>query len=383
MSSVVTIGSVAHGGHGVARIDGHVCFIPYALPGDEAAVRIVRRSKGVLWGAIDRLVKASPDRIDPGCGVYGRCGACTWLHFAYPAQAEWKQRIVNDCFERIAKISVDVHWADEPDRRLHYRTRAEFHGDGDGFGFFAGGTHDVVDVVTCPLCHPNLNAALPKLRDLRIRGSVELTVNPEGGDVLVWTPRRSAPLDEAFSHAQWTDSEGPRAQFLFDGVPVVNGAFCQSSLLLNRVLLAVVRNAIGDGESILDLYCGSGNLSLELAKGRTVTGIDHNRASIEAAQRMGAGDYRIGDEASFAEAIESRSWNIIMIDPPRTGAKGIAEVIARSAAERVVYVSCDPATLARDARVLSAGGLKVARVTAVDLFPNTFHVETVCVFDRA
>ncbi|GMV93102.1 MAG: SAM-dependent methyltransferase [Candidatus Hydrogenedentota bacterium] len=383
MNPTVTISSVAHGGYGIARIDGQVCFIPYALPGDEVVVQVERRSKGVLWGAIDRIVAPSPDRIDPGCGVYGRCGACTWLHFAYPAQAEWKRRIVRDCFERIAKLQVEVTWADDPDRRLHYRTRAEFHGDGNGFGFYAGGTHDVVDVVTCPLCHPRLNTVLSRLRELGLRGSVEVSVNPESDDVLVWSTKQSAPLASAYPNAQWIGSDGPRAQFRFDGVPVVNGAFSQSSLLLNRVLLRVVQEAVGDSERILDLYCGSGNLSLAFARDRSVVGIDHNRASIEAAQAAGQGEYRTGDETAFGAALGEGQWDAILLDPPRTGAKPVAGVLAECRAKRVVYVSCDPATLARDAKVLAAGGWKPNRVTAVDLFPNTCHIEAVCEFLRA
>jgi 23S rRNA (uracil1939-C5)-methyltransferase len=382
MSATIVISSLAHGGHGVARIDGQVCFIPYALPGDEVSVRIVRRSKGVLWGVIDQVLVPSPDRIDSGCTVYGRCGACTWLHFAYPAQAEWKRRIVRDCLERIARLAVDVEWADDPNRRLHYRTRAAFHGDGAGFGFYAGGSHDVVDVVTCPLCHPRLNAALSKLRDLRVRGSVEVTVNPEGEDLLVWTGKKIATLNDSFENAQWPGSGGPRAEFLFDSIPVVNGAFSQSSLLLNRVLLRVVHEAVGDAERVLDLYCGSGNLSLALARDRAVAGVDHHRASIDAARNTGHGDYRTGDEVAFNTMIDAEPWDAIMLDPPRTGAKAIAANLAHSSAKRIVYVSCDPATLARDVRVLAAAGWHVVRATAVDLFPNTHHVETVCVLEH-
>jgi len=382
LETIARITALAHGGHGIARIDGQVCFIPYALPGDEVAVRIVRRSKGVLWGAIDRIVTPSPDRIDPGCGVYGRCGACTWLHFAYPAQAEWKTRIVRETLERIARVSTDVAWADDPDRRLHYRTRAEFHGDGTGFGFYAGGSHDVVDVIACPLCHPKLNAALATLRELRVRGSVEVTINPEGNDVLVWSKKRIPPVERAFERSQWPGAPGKRASFVFDGIPVVNGTFSQSSLLLNRVLLRVVRDAAGHGERVLDLYCGNGNLSLGLEGDRRITGLDRNRAAVDAARETGRGDYRAGNENDFLAAINAEPWDVILLDPPRTGAKAIVPSLAQCKAQRIVYVSCDPATLARDIKTLSAANWHVRSATAVDLFPNTAHVETVCTLER-
>jgi 23S rRNA (uracil1939-C5)-methyltransferase len=382
VESIVRITGLAHGGHGIARIDGQVCFVPYALPGDEITVRITRRSKGVLWGAIDRIVSPSPDRIDPGCSVYGRCGACTWLHFAYPAQAEWKARIVRDCIERIAGVATDVAWADDPDRRLHYRTRAEFHGDGTVFGFYTGGSHDVVDVDTCPLCHPRLNAALATLRELRVRGSVEITINPEGKDVLVWTKKQIRGVADRFDYVQWPGAPGERASFVFDGIPIVNGAFSQSSLLLNRELLRVVREAVGDSERVLDLYCGNGNLSLRLDGSRRIVGLDHNRAAVDAARALDRGDYRVGNEHDFIAAIDAEPWEVILLDPPRTGAKAIAPELAHCKARRIVYVSCDPATLARDLKILAGAGWHVTSVTAVDLFPNTFHIETVCTLER-
>ncbi|MCC6695289.1 MAG: class I SAM-dependent RNA methyltransferase [Candidatus Hydrogenedentes bacterium] len=383
MTHNLTITAVAHGGHGVARVEGQVCFVAYGLPGDTVRARIVKRSKGVLWAVIDELLEASPDRIPAHCPVYGICGACTWLHFAYPAQGEWKRRIVRESLARLARIEIDVAWADDSNHRLRYRTRAEFHGDGEHLGFYATASHDVVDVTACPLCHPRLNTALATLRALKPDGSVEVVVNPEGDDVLVWTRSHIRGLESAFAHAQHPGSEEARASFLFDGVPVVNGAFSQSSLLLNRVLVRTVHDAVGDAASVLDLYCGTGNLSLGLARERDVTGIDHNRAAVEAARAIGAGDYRAGNERAFHEAIREQAWDAIILDPPRTGAREMAPALARCEARRLVYVSCDPATLARDTKVLIEGGWCMERATAVDLFPNTPHIETVCTFARA
>src|SRR5690606_28505311 len=132
MDAVVDITGVAHGGDGVCRIDDRVCFVPYALPGDRLRIVVEREAKGVLWGVLADIVEPSPHRQDAtGCCPVGRhCGACGWLHFAYPAQAEWKRRIVLDSLQRIARVEADVEWVEDPELRLGYRTRAEFHGDG-------------------------------------------------------------------------------------------------------------------------------------------------------------------------------------------------------------------------------------------------------------
>ncbi len=416
MPTNIRIESVAHGGHGVCRIDGQVCFVPYALPGDVIDVAIVRQAKRVLWGRVERVVEPSPDRIEPDCPVFGECGGCSWLHFAYPAQAEWKRRIVSDCFARIGGIDVTPEWSDEPSLRHGYRTRAEFHGDGRRCGrpcgFYRAGSRDVVDIADCPLCHPKLNAALDQLRTLSLKASVELVVNPESDEVLAWTKRLQRGLRNRFPLTN-TPRGNSRHFFLFDGVPIVNGAFSQSSLLLNRLLRRTVNEAVAaalrapgpehaHGEDvpaaspprILDLYCGNGNLSLDRRSTARVTGLDHSRAAIAAANArpnasspsgadVSARDpYRVGDEADFKNALRAQPWDVILLDPPRTGAKAIATDLAQADARSIIYVSCDPATLARDVRTLAAHGWHVQSVTAVDLFPHTPHVETVCRLSR-
>ena len=377
---VVNITGVAHGGDGVCRVAGQVCFVPYALPGDNVRLRIARRAKGVLWGAIDEVVEPSRDRIATPCSAFGTCGGCGWLHFAYPAQAEWKRRIVRDCLARMAGIEIDLDWAEDPNLRTGYRTRAEFHGTHGRLGFYERGTHTVTSVHRCPLCHDHLNAALDRLRDASVTGPVDVVVNPEGPEVTIWTKEPRPDLAKHFPLAGSVRDKKP-FYFMFDGAPIVNGAFSQSSLLLNRVLVRTVRDLVGEASSVLDLYCGNGNLSLNLAAGAHVLGIDHNRAAVQAASEIGRGEYRADGESAFRAAL-GQPWDAVLLDPPRAGAKAIAADLASSSARRIVYVSCDPATLARDLKVLAARGWRVVKAVAVDMFPNTAHVEIVCRLER-
>lgn len=383
MSSNIEITGMAHGGYGVGRIEGQVCFVEYALPGDVVAVDIVRRSKGVLWAAITDIVQPSPHRLDAPCPVFGLCGGCQWLSFEYPAQAEWKCQIVRDCFQRIGRLAVDPEWADEPSLYLGYRTRAEFHEAHGAVGFYGRASHQIVDIASCPLCHEKLNAALERVREARPGQSVDVTVNPEGEDVLVWTRHPCQSLEDLFPQYDSGRDDDGRHGFMFDGVPIVNGAFSQSSLLLNRLLAGVVHSLIGQPSSLLDLYCGSGNLSLSLAyEGVEVLGIDRDRPAVVSANAVGPGTYEAGGEDDFVHAIDRREWGVILLDPPRSGAKAIASRLAQAGAEAIVYVSCDAATLARDAAVLCKAGWRIARTVVVDMFPNTWHVETVCRFER-
>ncbi|HRK34703.1 MAG TPA: class I SAM-dependent RNA methyltransferase [Candidatus Hydrogenedentes bacterium] len=382
MVKTLEITSLAHGGHGVARLDAEVWFVPYALPGDVVVAKASRRARGVVWGSIESITQPSPYRTAAPCPVFGQCGGCTWLHFAYPAQLEWKRTIVAETLRRLGGIELaDINMLENDTLRLGYRTRAEFQSARGKRGFYALGTHDVVNIQECPLCHPRLNAALAWLREERIEGPVEITVNPEGDDVLAWTSRPNPRLSKIFPEAQSLRTEGPRDRFIFDGVPVVCGAFAQGSLLLNRLLRDHVTQCIGGASSVLDLYCGTGNFSLALEA--EVLGIDHNRASITAAVSMAKGEYRVGGEADLQAAISSRKWDAIVLDPPRDGAKNIALALAQCDAGVIVYVSCDPATLARDARILHGAGWQVDTAAVVDMFPHTAHIESVLSFKRA
>ena len=380
-SAEAEITGLAHGGDGVCRLEGRVCFVPYALPGDRVRIELQGATKGVLRGRVVEVLSPSPHRTQAGCGVFGRCGGCTWLHFAYPAQLEWKARIVSDCLERIGKIRAEVQTIEDPALRLGYRTRATFRGDGQRWGFYEAGTHDLVDIVSCPLCHPKLNAALGALRTLEVTGPVEVVVNPGGAEVLVYTATEQPVLRETFA-AYNTRDDDQRAAFWFDEAPIINGAFSQSSLLLNRMLIGKVHALAAGASRVLDLYCGNGNLSRGLADTAEVHGMDSSPQGIAAAQLNTKAHYARGDERAFAQAVAQGPWDVIILDPPRTGAKAIAKALAGAKAGRIVYVSCDPATFARDAAVLVAGGWSLSECTAIDLFPNTFHMETVGLFRR-
>ena len=382
MTEVVEITGVANGGDGVCRIDGRVCFVPYALPGDRLRIDVASASRGVLRGAVVEVLEPSEHRSEPACGVFGLCGGCTWLHFDYPAQAEWKRRIVSDCFERIGKLSVDVDWLDDPSLRTGYRTRATFRPGEEGWGFFAGKSHEVVPIEECPLCHPRLNVALNVLRNSDRVGPVDVTVNPEGEEILVWTEDNDAALLEHFPMANSRAGESERSVFEIDGVPVVNGTFSQGSLLLNRILVQHVRDLIGDASSLLDLYCGSGNLSRALTSDMRVLGVDRDSAAVGAAVSEGGGEYHAVAEEGFSPWIARENWDVVVLDPPRLGAKRIVPSLAKCSAEAIVYVSCDPGTLARDAAGLVNEGWRIDTVTAVDMFPHTAHVEAVCHFRR-
>ncbi len=386
MLESIEITGMAHGGEGVGRVNGQVCFVTGAVPGDVVQINVIKATSKALWGDVACVVTPSPYRQLPSCEQHASCGCCGWGHFAYPAQAEWKCKIVTDCLERLAGIQIEPEWIEIPELREAYRTRANYHGDGKRLGFYSPGTHDIEGDGYCTLCHPKLNTALKQLRDTGIKGNVTVTVNPEGEEVMVWlhSLRRKVrdrfPMTDAAADAKGPTPKGRpgRSRFLFDGIPIVNGAFSQASLLLNRLLVKQVHNNLRDSVSVLDLYCGSGNLSLTLDSKIEVLGIEHHKEAIKAAYALRKGAYIAGNESLMRKNIQDGKWDTILLDPPRTGAKTIAPDLTNCSARSLVYVSCDPATLARDLKTLRVGGWHPENLAVLDLFPNTPHVETVC-----
>ena len=378
----IAIDAVAHGGDGVGRVGELVCFVSGALPGDVVRARIYRLGKRAVWARLLAVVSPSPHRmLDSVCDGPACASACVWHAFAYPAQGAWKQRIVSETLARLGHVTAEVAFQETPGLRLGYRTRATFHGDGQRIGYYAQRTHDVISLSSCPLNHPHLNDALEALHPLGVKGDVHVTVNPEGDEKLLWMRHPGDPVRAAFPMANvMTDAE--RHRFFFDGVPIVNGAFSQSSLLLNRMLRRETDACIGQADSLLDLYCGNGNLSLHHAATAEVVGVDHAGPAVETANALGAGDYRRGDEAVMVSLIEERSWEVIILDPPRVGAASLMEALAAARTNAIVYVSCNPATLARDLHVLCSHGWNLIRTTAIDMFPHTPHIESVCLLRR-
>lgn len=381
MKPTVEVTSLAYGGDGIARVDGQVCFIPAGLPGDVLQIEITRRAKGVLWGRIHRVITPSPDRLAEADGAHRVLSAGdAWGHFAYPAQAEWKQRLVREALSRYAGIEVELACCDDPALRTGWRTRADLHGDGEKLGFYAQGTHQIVEQ-PCPLLHPRLAALVEALRAIGWRRDVTLTVDPEGEATLAFGGKPTPEARALVTAWDTPRSDEDRGRFVFDGAPIVNGTFCQSSLLLNRLLRGVVDGYMHATGRLFDAYCGNGNLSLAHLATRSVVGMDISEHAVEAAKALG-GDYRVGDAWAIADVIRAGPWGSIVLDPPRAGAKELSPALVNAGAEELIYVGCDPVAMARDLKALQPGDWRAVHATAIDLFPNTAHIETVVRLER-
>jgi 23S rRNA (uracil1939-C5)-methyltransferase len=411
------IDSLSHGPYGVARHKGRVILIPRAVPGDEITARIVAHKRNHAVGEPIDLDRASPDRQPPPCPYFASCGGCPWQAVRYDAQLAAKRKNVADALTRIGKFSGFELLAIAPSKRdYHYRRRVRLHVDSNGrLGFHRASSHELVEIESCLIADAAVTAHLGHAREwlgllkTPVR-AVELVVgDDDDGVVLVGkTDDRLAPEDDlpcadfiashpGISGLVFSDRRSRRCWGrgqvrirAADGLVLEIDAelFSQVNREGNLELAEQVLGwgAFGKDDRVLELYCGAGNFTLPLARRvREVVAVEGNRRSIDNGlangRRYGVENIRwIGAPAEAAVKALSRKgerFSKVVLNPPRAGAKDLLADLAALGANKILYVSCEPPTLARDLAGLARHGYRLARARPFDLFPHSYHVETV------
>jgi len=376
----VAIERVVYGGVGLARHEGRVLLIPYAAPGDRALVEIVEERADFARARIVRLVEASPDRRDPPCPYYGTCGGCQLQHLRYAAQCRIKEEVVRESLARIGGIpwagALPLVAAEEFHYRLRARMKVRVVDGRVEIGYSRPASHELCPIAECPLLGPELNAAVHRLRRQapeRFSGVRTLDLaQGEDGRVAV-SPLSARPV------VVWRVGS---FAYAFDA-----RTFFQS----NRFLLADLVHRVTEGEEgerALDLFCGVGFFTLPLGQRfAEVIGVEGDGRAVHLARRNarvhGMRNCRFEHERveTWLRRAAGRLGRVdlVVLDPPRAGLSRalIRALLERVAPERITYVSCHPAALARDLKLLLAGGYAIASIVVLDLFPQTFHVETI------
>jgi 23S rRNA (uracil1939-C5)-methyltransferase len=386
MSSIeVRAEKMAAGGDAIAHVaDGRVAFVRGALPGELVAVEIVQSKKDFVRAEVLDVVEPSPDRVVPPCPAHAAgCGGCTWQHVAPGAQLGLKVAIVAEALRRTGKlIDADVvvgssvpAWA--------YRTTLRVATGVGRLGLRGRHSHDVVELAGCPVSHPILEELLAVLR-VRGHGEVSLRVGAATGE-------RSALIVEGDLELLNVPPDvgvGPRATVheVVDGKTfrISAASFFQSGPAAAELLVGAVREACGDlsgARSIIDAYGGVG-LFASAVHGRALTVVEESEtACVDAAANLADVPSQI--MCTPVERWRPRHADLVIADPSRTGlGRQAVGVLAATRAQRIVLVSCDPVSLARDAGLLRESGYEHVRSKVYDLFPQTHHVEVVTIFDR-
>jgi tRNA/tmRNA/rRNA uracil-C5-methylase (TrmA/RlmC/RlmD family) len=362
----VPITDIAFGGEGVARVDDFVVFVPFVMTGEQVELEIMEVKKRFARGRLLRVLTPSPERIAPACRYYGACGGCQYQHLAYETQLRIKHKQVADLFERIGGLDrqriAPVAPCPQP---FGYRNRIMIRSQWNkpeqklNIGFVRWDCGLVEDLDECQIAEPALNEQIRQVRaHPPPKGGIKvvLRIPPEGWEV---------PPD----------------------------SFFQNNFFLLPKMLETVREFIrqGGARHLVDLYCGVGFFGIELADAvESFVGVEYDRLAIQAARRNAALHGRTNGEfvaATVEEALPdllqrfSPEATVVLLDPPRKGCHPEAlQLLRRERPGQVIYVSCHPATMARDLNILCADGVfHLVQVTPLDMFPQTQHVE--CVAD--
>ncbi|MGD9561375.1 MAG: class I SAM-dependent RNA methyltransferase [Pyrinomonadaceae bacterium] len=376
----VTVEKIVPRGLGLAFAEDLTVFVPLSAPGDRLEVRLEQVKGRTAFAEIERVIEPSPERGVPPCKYFGTCGGCDLQQLPYERQLAAKVEMIKDSLHRIGKIEIDDIPMIASPNPLHYRTRALWHVDTrvGMMGYYKRNSHDVVDIDHCPILDPALDATLQRFRSELGEGrfweekaKVEAAVGSDG-KVSINAPDLPEAVEEIV-----VDVAGER--YHFDA-----RSFFQGNLPLVESLIEAATGG-ASGTHALDLYCGVGLFSLPLARRfTTVTGVEANHQAVDYAKRNGA-EAGAGNLTFYSESVgrfifdrDVGGADLVLLDPPRAGTeKNVIQRIIRLQPKNVSYVSCDPSILARDMRRFLDGGYSIDSITALDLFPQTHHVEAV------
>ena len=402
----IVLTALSYGGEAIGRYDGRAVFVPFALPGETVRARIVDDRKNFARAELVEVVKASPERITPRCPYFGVCGGCHYQHLAYASQLKLKQGILTDQLTRIGKIQdPPVQAAVASPDEWYYRNNVQFHLDQSGvLGFIAAANpEELIPIKECFLPEAALNALWPTLEfevdspvervSLRCGVNDDLLLALESDEV---TPPEME-TEAGISVVHLNEAGGDCVVLAGDGYIVIEvlerlfkvsaGSFFQvNTRMAGRLVEHLLENLpVTASSTLLDVYCGAGLFSAFFApKVARLIGIESAPSACQ--------DFIVNlDEFDNVELYEGLAQDILpslklkadlaIVDPPRAGLdKAVLDALLRLRPKTLAYVSCDPSTLARDAARLLAGGYQLKKVTPFDLFPQTYHIESISIF---
>lgn len=431
----ILIHGLGTSGEGVGKLDGLTVFVEGALPGEEILAEIETRKKNYATARLVEVCKKSPERVEPFCSLYKECGGCQLQHLSYPAQLKWKRQQVVDAIERIGKLGgIEIPDTLGMENPLRYRNKMQFPvGKNLQIGCYARGSHKIIDTRSCFIQNAGNDKILAAVRKVAAKfnlqpydedthkGFLRHVMGRVGSDgelmIVLVTATKNFPNEKNFVRAlikelpEVTSIQqniqtfrnnvilGRDTKILF-GKPTIHDKIgrlkfnisARSFFQVNTAQAEILYKTALDfanlrgNETIIDAYCGTGTIGLFMArKARKVIGVEVLSSAISDAiknareNKIRNTEFIVGDAVKILPRIfDSVYAEVVIVDPPRAGCdKKVLETFAAMKPEKIIYVSCNPATLARDLKILDALGYGTKKIQPVDMFPFTSHVESV------
>lgn len=429
----VRIEGVSSDGSGVARVEGYTVFVPYTAAGDTALIEITDTKPRFGTGRLVEIIEPSADRIEPKCAAYSECGGCRLMHMNYAAQLRAKQAVIENAMRRIGGFkSFELSSMTGMENPLRYRNKMIFRTNGDRFGFYESGSHKVVPVDDCLLGGEINGKIIRALTEYlsendaaaaAVRG-IFTRVSAHTGEAMAVVLANTAALPDTealvsrlrgasdkivsvilnVNKKQDVHTLGDKNITLYGKNTITDyigrikfeispqSFFQVNPIQTEKLYEKAVELAAPEGKTVMDIYCGIGTISLCAAEtAKKVIGVEIVERAVKDARRNAAlnGVNNAFFYAGAAEKLVPRMLrdgeraDTVILDPPRKGSDALTlAAIADAAPERIVYVSCNPATLARDAKYLAGRGYAIKEAHGFDMFPHTAHVETVCLLSK-
>ena len=399
----VLIDRLDHQGRGIGYIDGKIVFVKNALPGEKVKIKVVRENRKFYEAVVLEYYSKSNDRVNVNCPYYDFCGGCDILHMNYDFQHNYKVNKVEDIIRKFVKEDIkiaDINY----DNQFNYRNKATFHVK-DGIGYFKEKTYDLIEVDNCMISSNEINNTLIILKKMDLSGVEQVVVRSSYYDKSVMVIFHGVKFNEKYLIDSLKDNVSSiyvkndsyrliyGEEYIIDKIGnlkfvISPDSFFQVNTPMAYKLYNKVKEYAGnlDNCNVLDLYCGTGTIGLFVG-GKSLVGVEINESAIHDANinkelnSVSNCRFICGDSGKVLKRLD-KNFDVVIVDPPRSGLSelSINEVISVGAG-RVVYVSCDPVTLARDLNIFKEY-YDVKEISLFDLFPNTHHVETVMVLER-
>lgn len=383
-----------HQGRGMGQINNKIVFIPYALPGEEVELKITKEKKKYSEGKIIKILKESKERIVPNCPYYESCGGCNLMHMSYEGQLKYKQEKIINIINKYVGNDIDIKEIIASDNANNYRNKIKLHVN-KNIGLYKENSHEIISISNCLLADNKINKIIKELSTKKLEND-EITIRfSEQETLLFYTNQKNNLQNINCDNIVLNDTTIKGDNYILQTLNHVKFKISPSSFFqINTKQTIKMYNIIKklgqikQTDRILDLYCGTGSIGLYLSKYcKKILGIEINKQAVnDANENMIINNIKnakfIADDAKNAIKDLSFIPDLLIIDPPRSGLfKGMIEDICKFNAKKIIYVSCDPFTLARDLKNLK-DKYKIVTIQPIDLFPNTHHIENVVLLHK-